>query len=56
MALPLAGAIGALLVWILFTFLFPLGPAGAAVHLLLGLSGALFVRWWALRGSGSRTG
>jgi len=50
--LPLAAA-AALLLWIVFTFLFPVGPAGAVLHLLLGLSAALFVRWWALRGEGS---
>ena len=46
--LPLA-AVLSLTLWICFTFLFPLGPAGSAVHLLLGLAGALFVRWWGLR-------
>jgi hypothetical protein len=49
MPLPLLGAIVALLTWILLVFVFPLGPAGAVVHLLLGVAGALFVRWWALR-------
>jgi hypothetical protein len=49
MPLTLLGAIVALLLWIVFVFLYPLGPAGAIVHLLLGLSGALFVRWWALK-------
>lgn len=46
--LPLAAA-AALVLWIVLTFLFPVGPAGTALHLLLGLSAALFVRWWALR-------
>jgi len=49
--LPLA-AVLSLTLWICLTFLFPLGPAGSAVHLLLGLAGALFVRWWALRPAG----
>ena len=49
MPLPLLGAIISLVVWITFTFIVPLGPGGAVIHLLLGLSGALFVRWWALR-------
>ncbi len=49
MTLTLVGAIAALLAWIVVTFLYPLGPAATALHLLLGLSGALFVRWWALR-------
>jgi len=49
--LPLA-AVLSLTVWICLTFLFPLGPAGSAVHLLLGLAGALFVRWWGLRETG----
>ncbi len=53
MSLPLLGAIVALVLWILLVFVFPLGPAGSVVHLLLGIAGALFVRWWALRpGSG----
>lgn len=49
MSLTLLGAVAALLAWIAVTFLMPLGPAGAVLHLLLGLSGVLFVRWWALR-------
>ncbi len=49
MALPLIGAVLAFALWIVVTFLFPLGPAGTALHLLLGLAGALFVRWYALR-------
>ena len=54
MPLPLIGAVVALVLWIVFVFVYPLGPAGASVHLLLGLAGALFVRWWALRpGSGN---
>jgi len=49
MPLELIGAIAALIVWIVFTFVFPLGPGGAVLHLLLGVAGVLFVRWWALR-------
>ena len=49
MPLTLLGAIAPLAVWIVFTFVMPLGPSGSAIHLLLGLAGALFVRWWALR-------
>jgi hypothetical protein len=47
----LLGAVLALLLWIVVTFVMPLGPAGASLHLLLGLAGVLFVRWWALRRS-----
>ncbi len=49
MSLTLLGAVLALLLWILVTFVMPLGPAGASLHLLLGVAGVLFVRWWALR-------
>jgi hypothetical protein len=49
MPLPLLGALAALALWIVLTFVVPLGPAGTAAHLLLGMAGALFVRWWALR-------
>jgi hypothetical protein len=49
----LIGAIATLLLWIVFGLLFPLGPAGAVIHMLLGVSGALFVRWWALRPTAS---
>lgn len=49
MPLSLIGAVVSLVLWIVFGLLFPLGPAGAAIHMLLGLSGALFVRWWAVR-------
>lgn len=47
----LLGAVLALVLWIVVTFVMPLGPAGASLHLLLGLAGVLFVRWWALRRS-----
>ncbi len=49
MPLPLLGAIVSLLLWLVLVFVYPLGPAGAIVHLLLGVAGALLVRWWALR-------
>ena len=49
MPLLLLGALAALVLWIVFVFIVPLGPAGAVVHLLLGLAGALFVRWYALK-------
>jgi hypothetical protein len=49
MPMLLVGAIASLVVWFVLTFIFPLGPAGSVVHLLLGLAGVLFVRWWALR-------
>lgn len=49
MPMLLIGAIVSLILWIVFAFIIPLGPAGAAVHLLLGLAGVLFVRWWALK-------
>jgi hypothetical protein len=49
MLIPLIGAVAALLLWIVLVFLYPLGPAGASVHLLLGVAGALLVRWWALK-------
>ncbi|MEO8633796.1 MAG: hypothetical protein ABI587_00825 [Gemmatimonadales bacterium] len=49
MPLPLLGAVLSLVVWITFTFFVPLGPGGTAIHLLLGVAGVLFVRWWALR-------
>lgn len=49
MSPSLLGAIVALLAWIVVTFFMPLGPAGAVLHLLLGVAGVLFVRWWALR-------
>lgn len=49
MPLTLLGAVAALVLWIVFTFVLPLGPGGAVAHLLLGVAGALFVRWWALR-------
>jgi hypothetical protein len=51
MPLTLLGAVAALIVWIVFTFVLPLGPAGSAMHLMLGVAGVLFVRWVALRES-----
>ncbi len=47
--LMLLGAIAALILWIVFVFIIPLGPGGALVHLLLGVAGVLFVRWYALK-------
>jgi hypothetical protein len=49
MPLELLAAVILLLAWIFVTFIIPLGPAGSVLHLLLGISAALFVRWWALR-------
>jgi hypothetical protein len=49
MPMLLVGAIASLIVWIVFTFVIPLGPAGSVVHLLLGLAAILLVRWWALK-------
>ena len=49
MSLTLLGAVVALGLWIVLTFVLPLGPGGTAVHLLLGVAGGLLVRWWALR-------
>ena len=37
-----------LVLWIIFTFILPVGVA--AIHLLLAASTTLLVRWWALRG------
>lgn len=54
MPLPLLGALLALVIWVIVTFVFPLGPAGTAAHLLLGVAGALLVRWWALREPAAR--
>ena len=49
MSLTLVAAVAALLVWVVLTFVVPLGPAGTVAHLLLGLSAVLVVGWWALR-------
>jgi hypothetical protein len=49
MNLTLIAAIASLALWIVLAFLFPLGPSGAAAHLLLGVSAVLFVRWYALQ-------
>jgi hypothetical protein len=38
------------LVWILLVFVRPIGLG--IVHILLGLSGVLLIRWWALREPG----
>ena len=42
-------ALVCLLLWVIFTFLRPLGVG--AIHLLLGVAATLLVRWWALRGA-----
>jgi len=49
MTLALIAAIASLVVWVVLTFLFPLGPSGTAAHLLLGVAAVLLVRWYALR-------
>lgn len=36
-----------LLIWVILTFIRPLGVG--VIHLLLGLGVTLLVRWWALR-------
>jgi hypothetical protein len=41
-----------LLAWIAVTFVFPLGPKGTPLHLLLGAAVVLFIRWYALRDGG----
>lgn len=45
--LSLVLALILLVVWVLLTVIYPLGVA--AVHLALGASVTLLVRWWALR-------
>jgi hypothetical protein len=47
MSLTLIAGLVSLLVWILITFVFPLGVG--AVHIPLGLGVSLLVCWWALR-------
>jgi hypothetical protein len=47
--MTLLAALICLILWIVFVFIVPLGPAGAVIHLLLGASAALLVRWWATR-------
>ena len=41
-------ALVCLALWVIFTFIRPLGVG--AIHLLLGAGATLLVRWWALRG------
>ena len=43
----LIGAIVALVLWFVFTFVAPLGLG--IIHLLLALGVVLLIRWWALR-------
>jgi len=40
-------ALASLLLWVVLTFVLPLGVG--VVHVLLGLGATLLVRWWALR-------
>ncbi len=47
MNLTLVGAIVALLLWLLLTFLVPVGLG--IVHLLLATGVVLLIRWWALK-------
>jgi hypothetical protein len=42
-------ALIALVLWIVFTFVLPVGVG--AIHLLLAVGTTLLVRWWAVRGS-----
>jgi hypothetical protein len=42
-------AIVCLVIWIVFTFVVPLGPHATAIHLLLGAAAVLFIRWFVLR-------
>jgi hypothetical protein len=45
--LLLLGSGASFLLWVLVVFVRPIGLGIA--HLLLGLSGVLIIRWWALR-------
>ena len=47
MSLTLLGAIVALSVWLLTTFIIPVGLG--IVHLLLAVGAVLLIRWWALK-------
>lgn len=47
MSLTLIGAILALAIWLLTTFVVPVGIG--LVHALLAIGVVLLVRWWALR-------
>ena len=47
MALNLIGAILALVLWFILTFV--VSPALGIVHFLLGAGVILLIRWWALR-------
>jgi len=49
----LLGAVVALALWVLGTFIIPVGLG--LVHVLLGIGVVLLVRWWALR-EGTRVG
>ena len=45
--MTLAGAIVALVAWLVLTFLVPVGLG--IVHVLLAVGVLLLIRWWALR-------
>ena len=47
MSWSLLGALVALALWVLGTFIFPVGLG--LVHILLAIGVVLLVRWWALR-------
>lgn len=47
MAVSLLLALASLVAWVMLVFVRPIGLG--VTHVLLGLSGVLFIRWWALR-------
>jgi len=47
MAPTLLASLASLLLWVVFTFVRPVGLG--VVHLLLAIGAVLWVRWWALR-------
>lgn len=47
MAPTLLGSLACLVLWVLFTFIRPVGLG--VVHVLLALGAVLWVRWWGLR-------
>lgn len=47
MSLTLVASVVCLAAWIVLVFITPIGLG--IVHLLLGIAGVLWVRWWALR-------
>ncbi len=50
--ISLFGAIIALVLWLVGTFLFPVGLG--LIHILLATGVVLLIRWWALRPAGPR--